>query len=161
MYLDIQPPTFLYLGAQDEHLHNPPIPHSPPPSSKKKPSSLNPPWPTGTRTLLPFPVSKNPNTNLSLYSASPIIGLIFIVLISILAYFFSPKGENQTYVFSLSLFPPLQPNPTICLLHLIPRIESNSYTPNRVHPHIYFEKAKKRKGGYDDDDFEGEANDGE
>ncbi|CAO1603471.1 H(+)-transporting V0 sector ATPase subunit e [Xanthoria calcicola] len=28
--------------------------------------------------------------------ASLIIGLIFIVVISILAYFFSPKGENQT-----------------------------------------------------------------
>lgn len=133
MYLDIQPPTFLYLGAQDEHLHNPPIPHSPPPSSKKKPSSLNPPWPTGTRTLLPFPVSKNPNTNLSLYSASPIIGLIFIVVISILAYFFSPKGENQTYVFSLSLSPP-QPS-----VYLISYTESSSSVISIL--------KKRRRGG--------------
>ncbi|KAI4183337.1 MAG: hypothetical protein L6R41_005449 [Letrouitia leprolyta] len=28
--------------------------------------------------------------------ASLIIGLIFIIVISVLAYFFSPKGENQT-----------------------------------------------------------------
>ncbi|KAI4195452.1 MAG: hypothetical protein LQ348_002452 [Seirophora lacunosa] len=29
--------------------------------------------------------------------ASIIIGLVFILVLSILAYFFSPKGENQTY----------------------------------------------------------------
>ncbi|KAI4118014.1 MAG: hypothetical protein LQ345_001850 [Seirophora villosa] len=34
--------------------------------------------------------------------ASIIIGLVFILVLSILAYFFSPKGENQTYAF---LFP--------------------------------------------------------
>lgn len=32
------------------------------------------------------------------HSASLIIGLVFVVVASLLAYFFSPKGENQTYV---------------------------------------------------------------
>ena len=31
-------------------------------------------------------------------SASIIIGLVFVIVASLLAYFFAPKGENQTYV---------------------------------------------------------------
>jgi len=39
-------------------------------------------------------------------SASIIIGLVFIIVASLLAYFFSPKGENQTYANYVS-FPAL------------------------------------------------------
>lgn len=42
-------------------------------------------------------------------SASIIIGLVFVVVASLLAYFFAPKGENQTYV-SFRLTP--EPSPT-------------------------------------------------
>lgn len=38
------------------------------------------------------------STNGSICSASLIIGLVFVIVASLLAYFFSPKGENQTYV---------------------------------------------------------------
>lgn len=34
------------------------------------------------------------------FSASIIIGLVFVVVASLLAYFFAPKGENQTYVIA-------------------------------------------------------------
>ncbi|KAL8652884.1 MAG: hypothetical protein Q9210_002422 [Variospora velana] len=40
--------------------------------------------------------------------ASIIIGLVFILVLSVLAYFFSPKGENQTYVFPFPLLPPFR-----------------------------------------------------
>ena len=40
------------------------------------------------------------------HSASLIIGLVFVAIASLLAYFFSPKGENQTYVIpAMALFP--------------------------------------------------------
>ena len=32
------------------------------------------------------------------YSASLIVGLVFVIVASLLAYFFSPKGDTQTYV---------------------------------------------------------------
>ena len=50
--------------------------------------------------------------------ASIIVGLVFVVVASLLAYFFAPKGENQTYVppnesfWELS-FPPLSPMPSL------------------------------------------------
>lgn len=37
----------------------------------------------------------------SVHSASLVIGLIFVVIACVLAYFFSPKGENQTYGFHI------------------------------------------------------------
>ena len=53
----------------------------------------------------------------SINSASLIVGLVFIVVISILAYFFSPKGENQTYVFMLAV-------PNLVLVFPIPSAPS-------------------------------------
>lgn len=37
----------------------------------------------------------------SVHSASLVIGLIFVVIACVLAHFFSPKGENQTYGFHI------------------------------------------------------------
>ena len=54
-----------------------------------------------------YPCHRYPNTMLtSHHSASLVIGLVFVVIASLLAYFFSPKGENQTYVTpATALFP--------------------------------------------------------
>ncbi len=45
------------------------------------------------------------------YSWSIIIGLVFVVLASLVAWFFSPKGENNTYVpFRLEDISPFAPD---------------------------------------------------
>ena len=91
-----------------------PKPHNPITSPRFYNAST---WQTGEKLplpppllILPFPppTKQENTTNTTLPSASPIIGLIFIVVISILAYFFSPKGENQTYVFLFPLPLPLK-----------------------------------------------------
>ena len=75
-------------------------------------------WRTGMLTLRffqapsrrrKFDMDRSPSSSSSTdglaYRWSIIIGLIFIVLASLVAWFFSPKGENQTYaalILSLS-----------------------------------------------------------
>ena len=41
---------------------------------------------------------KHVSYSLDDYSASLIVGLVFVIVASLLAYFFSPKGDTQTYV---------------------------------------------------------------
>ena len=55
-------------------------------------------------------------TNMSFwkYSWSLIIGLIFVVVASVLAWIFSPKGENQTCVLYI-LFPTFDTMKSYCV----------------------------------------------
>jgi len=81
----------MYSARQLIHAINPPVQPGNPPRDQK--------WPTG-----PYPQARG----LQIYSEadcphrwSPIIGLVIVVAMSVGAWFFAPKGENQVYVPSI------------------------------------------------------------
>ena len=51
--------------------------------------------------------------SLTMYSWAPFIGLIVVAAFCAIAWFASPKGENQTYVFLKPTEPTRQPHPVL------------------------------------------------
>ena len=102
-------------------------------------------WRTGGCKFQGSSVQGEANDN---HSWSIIVGLVFIALFSVAAWFASPKGENQTYV-SLSLSSPASlPSPVLSALSPVSSLHSWSlqFHGAEQRPGVCFTRGEEAQG---------------